>query len=34
MRGLIMEMPLLISSFIEHAAATHGAKHVMKLLLG
>ena len=29
MRGLIMEMPLLISSFIEHAAATHGATEVV-----
>ncbi len=29
MRGLIMEMPLLISSFIEHAAATHGTTEVV-----
>ena len=29
MRGLIMEMPLLISSFIDHAAATHGTTEVV-----
>src|SRR5258708_2149249 len=29
MRGLIMEMPLLISSFIEHASATHGATEIV-----
>ena len=29
MRGLIMEMPLLILSIIEHAAATHGASEIV-----
>ena len=29
MRGLIMEMPLLISGIIEHAAATHGATEIV-----
>jgi fatty-acyl-CoA synthase len=34
MRGLIMEMPLMISSFIEHAAATHGATEIVSRTIG